>query len=170
MMKKFYILLLIVLAARICYGRPRKLTRDTLTTQFLTCYILVFEDKPPIITKYAFFDSKSVKGTATMSEQAQAELRELLKINWVIVIKLVPNTKLLSLNELLEMYKIPFPDRALPVMVDDEIIDYPETIWSSPNQIERIVVEKGKKGSFIHITLSGYEKVKEMKKSGERWH
>jgi len=53
----------------------------------------------------------------------------------------------------LKLYKIGTIDWNLPLEVDDEKIDYPQTVLIARNQIEKVAVVKDAGRKYIQITL-----------------
>jgi hypothetical protein len=151
--KKIFILSIFL--ANVYFGfaetRHIRLVRDT-GNNYKKLYIVEFDDRPPIITRYLVLDPQRIANISSMSNESNAELCKLLKIDFVMVIKFQPNTKLLTLNDVLELYKIEITDWNLPLVIDDKKIDYPQTLLIARNQIEKITVMKGAGGAFIQIT------------------
>jgi hypothetical protein len=129
--------------------------RENVKTDFKFFYIINFYDKPPVATENAFIDPQSTLAWYHLPDSVK-EVRSLLNVDIIYVIKLKPNTKLLTLNQFFDEYRIQQKFRKLHVMVDDDIIDYPETMFISQNQIDKVKIIRGAKGSYIRIILKGY--------------
>jgi len=163
---KFYLFGIFMAIISGAFATSKNANVDTAKTKYSKFFILEFADKPPIATKYAFYDPMVIDHSVYLSDSSNFEISKLLGVNFVVVLKLKPHIKLLSFNEVLDLFKITTRDRNLSVSVDDELVDYPETIWISQNQIEKVSITKGISGSYISITLIGYEEIKKDIKNG----
>jgi hypothetical protein len=153
MNKRFYLITIFLAIAKLSFAVGNHLTTDTIKAKYKEFYIIEFDDQMPVVTRNAFIDPKRIAHLGTLSDSSNSEISKLLKVDFVLVVKLKPNTKLLTFNEILDLYKIRVKDIWCPVILDDEKIDHPETILISQNQIEKVAVVKGVGGSHISITL-----------------
>jgi hypothetical protein len=153
MKSRFYLTIIIVAAAHICFAAAGHLACDTVKSKYKKLYIVEFDDKQPIATRYFFPDPQSFDDLSSISDQSNSEVSKLLKVDFILVVKLKLHTKFLTFDDILALYKIGIKDRNLRVVLDDEIIDSPETMLVSQNQIESVLVKKGANGPYISITL-----------------
>jgi hypothetical protein len=160
MKKNVYTIMVFMVIAHFCFGRAKNILADTLKADPVFLYILNFSDGSSVVTKNAFIDPQRTTSWYHLSDSASKEVCKLLKVDMVYVIKLMPGTRVLTLNELFDFYGIAYKFRKLSIRVDDDVISYPETILISRNQIDNVKVVNGTKGQFIRIILKGYFGVK----------
>jgi len=156
MVRIFCIIVISTLASHYCAAKP-VLGDDTAVATVKILYIVESGDKQPVPTRYAFIDKKCLDGWNILAASDCKPICQPLEVDYVFIYKLKPNTKVLTYDNFLNVYKIQSKYRKLPVMVDDEIIDYPETMLISQNQIAKVKIIKCPKGFTITITLVGYE-------------
>ncbi|MEO7214965.1 hypothetical protein [Mucilaginibacter sp.] len=162
-MKKTIYLAIIALFVFNNVRAQNKSAIDTVERVFYIIY--TSKDKPPLYTTNYYGDPQRTVTMSPLQEPAFEKVCQFLKVNGMVTITLAPGTQLLTFGELLNVYKIPQkPYSKLPVFIDNERIDNPETILISINQIDNVKIA-GKRKS-IYIILKGYyEDIKERKKN-----
>jgi len=164
MPRKIYLVGTFLMILTLCYAKTNQTSNDTVRTKFKILSIVRFHDKPPIATANAFIDELRIASREDVPSALSLEICHLLKVDGVIVLKLLPKTKVLTLNEVFDIYKIQTINRKLIIKVDETVLDYPETLLVSQNQIEKVEIIKGR---YIHIILKGYYE-KEKERNGEK--
>jgi len=150
MIRKIFVLIIFLATSYLCSAKAANVIQDSVK-KYKKFYIVEQEGKEPIATRYLFLDPKKIADLSSVSDASNAELSKLLKVDFVITVKFDPGTKLLTLNELLKIYQIKLADWSLPVKVDDEIIDSPQTMLIAQNQVSKVLVKKGKTTAYIQI-------------------
>ncbi len=159
-MKKTIFLAFIFFISARCYSKIQAVIHDD-TIRRKSLKIIIFDRNQAISTQNEFIDPARLVSGDLMPDSSSKEICRLLNIDAVIVYKLKAGTKLLTLNDVFNLYKINLSDRTLPVEVDEIKIDYPETMLISQNQIDFVKVVKHRK---ITIILKDYyETIKEFK-------
>jgi hypothetical protein len=124
-------------------------------------YVLKQLNKKPIATENASPDPQQIDDDETLSDSSSSSLCRMLKVDYIRVLTLKPNTKLLTLSEVFDLYKIDARYRKLPVKLESTpILNFPESLLISKNQIESVKVIKSNKGNYILITRTGTEELK----------
>ncbi len=163
MKKAIYLAGIFLLNTYLSFGQANNLSKDTIKTKFKFLYIMRFADKVPVATENNFIDPMKVDSMDAVPDSASKEICRLLKIDGIIVLKIAPKTKVLTLNDVFDLYKIQSRYRKLLIKVDDRVRDYPETILISKNQIDEVKIVKR---HYINIILKGYYKIKKEDKKG----
>jgi len=166
MKKKIYLTSILFIMAYLCFAQTYQVPSDTIKTKFKFLYIIEFADKPPIATENAFINEMRVISRDELPDSSSREICHLLKIDGVIILKLMPKTKVLTLNELFDLYKIKTKYKKPIIKLDDETIDYPETLLISQSELDGVKIVNSRKGYYINIILKDYYKVKEENKKG----
>ena len=152
MNKRIFLVTIFLTISYFGLAETRPSTQDSIK-KYKKFYIVELDDSYPIATRYLFLDPKTIADLSSISDISNAELSKLLNVDFVVVIKFDPGTKLLTLNKVLKFYKINTLYWSLPVMVDDEKIADPQTVLIARNQIKKVSVVKNTGGAYIQITL-----------------
>jgi len=151
-MKKIFLLTVFLTISYLGFAQTKHSIQDSIK-KYKRINIVEIGDRDPVVTRYLFLDPHKIVDLSSLSNAANAELRALLKVDFVLIVKFDADTKLLTLNDVLKLYKINTLFWNLPVMVDDEQIADPQTILIARNQIEKVAIVKKAGGSIIQITL-----------------
>ncbi|GAA4923549.1 hypothetical protein [Mucilaginibacter defluvii] len=139
---------------------------DTARYKAPILWIVNFSDgREPVLTRYFLVDRKNEEYQSFLKERTDYNAFEHLNAKIVSIIKLKPGTQPLTLSDLYNRYKIPKQYRKLTVRFDDEIMDHPETMLTSANQIRSVKIKNSKTGKYIEIISTNYESIKEMRES-----
>src|SRR6185312_5093552 len=164
---KNFTISIILVSTNLCLAQHRNLSSDTLLHRIKVMYILNFPDKMPVMTENAVVDPQKVEGMDNLLDSGSVNIANLLHVSLISVLKIKRGTRLLTLNEVFNSYSIPPQCRSWPIKLDDEVIDYPETLFISQNQIDNVIVVKQGKNRFVRIILKGYLEIKKEKKKNE---
>ena len=158
MKKRNYITGIFFAICHLCLGQTNGMPADTFVLRhFKYLYIVQFSDRPPVATENVFIDPLKIENIDRLPDVQCSAICQLLKIDGVVVFKMRPDTKVLTLNEVFNIYKIPAKYRTLSVRIDDEMINDPETTLISLNEIGRIQILKSLKTYYINITSKDYD-------------
>jgi hypothetical protein len=156
----FFLAFVFLIAENRCYGKIQIFIHDD-TLPHKSLKIIIFDDNRSVCTQNEFIDPTKVVSGNLMPDSSSKEVCQLLNVDVVIVLKLKPGTKLLTLNNVFNLYKINLNDRNLPVEVDEKKVDFPETMLISQNQIDFVKVINHRKISII--LKDYYETIREFK-------
>ena len=93
-----------------------------------------------------------------------------LNLGAVAIIKLKPNIHPLTLIDVLNKYHISIKYKNSKVKINDDSIDFPETLVISSSEISSVKIIEDSSGDFINIITVDYPEVKKLKdqmKKGE---
>jgi hypothetical protein len=166
MRKKIYLILSFFTITHLCFSQAIHLSKDTLPYTFRYLYILEFYNKPTVVTKNAFVDMTKVDTVYSLPDSESITICHLLNVTAVFVMRLKHDAKSLTLNEIFSFYNIAPRNRKLLIKINDQPIDFPETILVSEGVIDRVKISKGYSGSYINIILKGYLEAKKAFKKG----
>jgi hypothetical protein len=127
-------------------------------------YIVNFYDKSIIVTENIFIKRSETDTLYSLDKAEDIEMLRLLKADMIIFIKVKKNVKLLSLNELYDVFKVQPKHRNLKVKIDEDYVDYPQTALFSQGSIEKVFLTKGKFGLELSIIEKGYFETKKILK------
>jgi hypothetical protein len=159
--KNYLIGLLLLVSCQSVWGQRNQFENKTTNIRrYRILYILNFVNKPPIFTFYAFIDPQAIKDQRPLTDSSSVAICGQLKIDYILNTTLDSNATILQINDVFNLYKIEEGNRKLPILLDEQLIKYPKTLFISKNQIESIKIIKIKNSNFISITLIDYYKVK----------
>jgi len=130
-------------------------------------FIITFQDRPPVITQNGFIDPAEREYVHFLNT-ADDHLYKELGTTAIAVVKLKAKAHPLSLQEVFDRYKIPIKFRKLNVKYNEEILNFPETILISSNQISSVKIERSANNSFISIIGTDYRDIKKIKSEQKR--
>jgi hypothetical protein len=138
-------------------------------SQFL--YIVSLNTNNPMVTRNAYISPSEKDTSYALKTSTSSEICKLLKVNRIIFIRAKPSAKILTLNKVFNLYNIPNNLRKLRIKINDNFIEYPETLLISLKEIESVQILKNANPYYIHITEKGYLESKKyferLKKQGE---
>lgn len=162
-MIKHLIILWLLLTPAISFAKQAQ--ADTTKFRWGFYFIVNFSDgREPVFTRYYFMDRKHEEYISFLKEINYKNAFRHLKADVVAIVKLKPGVHALTLADLYNRYKIPKQYQKLMVKYDDDIIDHPETILTSANQIKSVKVKNSKKGRYVEIISINYETMKKREK------
>ncbi len=122
-------------------------------------------DQPPVVTKNILIDQAVIKERHFLNDNA---LCSMFKVQQIAFIKLKTGTKLLTLNNVFDLYHVKKMYRKCPVKVGDYYVDQPEGMFFSKNRIANLTIKKNRTGHYIQIEDASYIKMlKQNKKNKE---
>src|SRR6185437_3452906 len=167
---KVFLTAIFFLATHLGSGYAVNLASDTTKQKFKFLYIVKFNNRRPFATENAFIDPRELDSIEDVAYPKFAEDCHLLEVDNFLVLKIHPNAKILTLNEFFNLYKVQDKYRNFSIMVDNELIDYPETILISKNQIDNVKIIKDIRGNYISIILKGHYELKKKYPNGGPFH
>lgn len=158
--KKILALCVALAICNICFGQKDS---DRVIPKVKRIYILKFNDRPPLITQFAYVDPSLISGINAFSRSASEEFVSTLKVDEVIIFSLKSQYNLLTIYDVLNLYNIKSPKKKWILKVDDDTVSYPQTLIVSRNQIKNVICGNG----YVHIILKDYYELKEKYKKAK---
>jgi hypothetical protein len=158
--KKIILLCLTLMICNICFGQIDSVKEDQSVRRM---YILKFDNKPTLITEYAYIDPKYITNMDVLSSSSLKELKARLQVDDILILSLERQIKLLTFQDVLELYKIQKHKSKWILKVDDDFVEYPGTMVISGNQIEKVIC----RNNYIHIILKDYYQLKKKYKNAK---
>jgi hypothetical protein len=156
MKKKSLVTGILTAFAHVCLCQVNHLSSDSINREIKYLYIIDFPDKPPIATENAFIATSKIVNMKLLPDSQSKAVCELLKIDKILVLSVRYDTRLLTLDQIFNLYKIQTKYRKLSVRVDDETIENPETLLISEGQIDGVKIIKSLKGDYMSVILKYY--------------
>lgn len=135
-----------------CFCQTNKLNRAARKYRFL--YIVQFYDSPPVATENVFIAPFETDTLYMLPKNKIID--SLLKIDEIMCIRVKRGIKIFTLNDVYSSYGINKKYKKLNIMINEDLIDHPETILISKSQIETVKLAKGANGYYVSIILKGY--------------
>jgi hypothetical protein len=165
-LQMYFIAVLLTIAIQ-SFGQTSQGLEEIPKEKFKFLYIVKFYNKESVATKNAFVAPSQRDSTYSVKSNQKDAFCQLLGVDGVIVIKMKQNSKLLTLDDIFLIYNIPLKYRKSKVVVNDEILSYPETLFISKEEIESLKMVKKSKNSQLRIVLRGYSEQKKNDKEDE---
>ena len=151
-MNRIFLLLIVMLTSHMSFCKNVILSDTGMYNK--TLFILQFQDKPTVTSRFAIIDLNSVDSSDVINKFTEKHFCKFLGVEQVIVYDIHPGTRIYTLNELLTMFKVNKRSNTKRVKFDGDFVLHPENFLFTPiNWIATIKVEKDKNGYFIHIIL-----------------
>ncbi len=167
MKRKYYLMVFILVIVKISFAQTTKFSGDSVKTKLRFLYIINSHDKAPTTTENAFIAPSQKDSTYRLQSSLCDEICTLLKINGIIVIKIKRGVNLMTLNEVFELFNVQNKFRRSKIIIDDDVIFFPETILISREVIDKLTIVKSGNNYSIKIFLKGYIQRKESERDGD---
>lgn len=132
-------------------------------------FIVVFPDKPPVITRNNFIDPSDREYLKNLNISDEQIVSRDLETTIIMVMKIKRNVHPLTLVDVCKKYKIDKKYWSLKVKYNGEILDDPETMLISTNQIQSVKMETIGFNQFINIVgvdFGQIQKIRQDQKKG----
>jgi hypothetical protein len=156
MKKKIYFVMILLGLGRTVFCQSKYSQKSESKTKFTFLYVVDLSGRRPVVTENAFIAPSEKDTTFRLSRQASEQIRGLLKIDEIIYVKVKPAAKIITLSQVFHLYKIGEKYREYPIIIDDQMIEDPETLIISKSQISKVSVVKIRDSYYISIILKGY--------------
>jgi len=167
MKQKYYLIAVLFILTRMSSAQTVHGSDNSSKTKFKFLYVIKFPDKASVATENAFVAPSQQDSSYALRSNENDKLSQLLKTDGIIVIKLKPGIKLLTLNDVFDLYHVQSRFWKSRIVIDDEVIEHPETLFISQKEIEKLTVVKSGNFHDIKILLKGYNLLKKSESENE---
>jgi hypothetical protein len=154
-MKKIVLTFIILpLVLTIAFGQGHDISNSKIYNSSRYLYILYFANGKFIQTNNLISRHDEVQEMISRVESIK-RYGIITKVG-AIILRAQSNYQLIFMNQILKSFNISDENKDLPVYIDDQYVEEPETIVAESDEITSVEVVSGKNGRYINIKTKEY--------------